>query len=303
MPGFLVEGDLITGGGAVISQRDRLLQACETGGGQTLVHPTLGTIQSVCCPGIGSIERRNLGRAFEIRLTLTVSGNRLFPNTTVSTAAANTDAASKTGIQALADIVKSSPASMAAGAAVVQQAVATAVGWYQVGVTAVNDVSASSAPYRRSLAISCVCSTAANPSDSATLIELVLSATKGRSTPQRRSSTPITYPGQFAFGVTYTTVCYGDLVLAKPWRVLTPIKGLTGALMWLIHGCILRFREPRLSRGTRAGELICRTGSWRKYDQCSLRDPHDASDEGVVDLHDHAFAAVFMRRGHMPRLT
>jgi hypothetical protein len=45
-------------------------------------------------------------------------------------------------------------------------------------------------------------------------------------------------------GVTYTTVGYGDLVLAKPWRVLTPIKGLTGALMWLIHGCIFRFREP-----------------------------------------------------------
>jgi hypothetical protein len=39
-------------------------------------------------------------------------------------------------------------------------------------------------------------------------------------------------------------VGYGDLVLAKPWRVLTPIKGLTGALMWLIHGCIFRFREP-----------------------------------------------------------
>jgi len=57
-------------------------------GGQTVVHPTLGTIQSVCCP----IERRNLGRAFEIRLTLSVSGNRLFPNTTVSTAAASTDA-------------------------------------------------------------------------------------------------------------------------------------------------------------------------------------------------------------------
>ncbi|CAN7759558.1 DNA circularization N-terminal domain-containing protein [Paraburkholderia hospita] len=102
--GFLVEGDLINGGGAVISQRDRLLQACETAGGQTLVHPTLGTIQSVCCPGIDSIERRNLGRAFEIWLTLTISGNRLFPTTTVSTAAASTGAASKTGIQALADL-------------------------------------------------------------------------------------------------------------------------------------------------------------------------------------------------------
>ena len=32
-------------------------------------------------------------------------------------------------------------------------------------------------------------------------------------------------------GVTYTTLGYGDLVLAKPWRVLAPIEGLTGVLM------------------------------------------------------------------------
>jgi prophage DNA circulation protein len=228
--GFLVEGDLITGGEAVISQRDRLLQACETAGGQTLVHPTLGTIQSVCCPGVDSIERRNLGRAFEIRLTLSVSGNRLFPNTTVSIAAASTDAASKTGIQALADFVKSSPASIAAGAAVVQQAVSTAVGWYQIGVTAVNDVkriigavstlagnfvrllgrgnsgisgsntqaqskasdllSASSAARASVMtAGAALQAAAANPSDSATLIELVLSARYGHRTSPARSLT------------------------------------------------------------------------------------------------------------------
>ncbi|WP_433693209.1 DNA circularization protein [Paraburkholderia phenoliruptrix] len=138
--GFLVEGDLVTGGGAVISQRDRLFQACETAGGQTLVHPTLGTVQSVCCLGVESIERRDLGRVFEIRLTLIVSGNRLFPTTTASTAAGSAAAASKTGLQALADFVKTSAASIAAGAAVVQQAVSTAVGWYEIGVTAINDV-------------------------------------------------------------------------------------------------------------------------------------------------------------------
>ena len=32
-------------------------------------------------------------------------------------------------------------------------------------------------------------------------------------------------------GVTYTTVGFGDLVLAKPWRVLAPIEALTGVLM------------------------------------------------------------------------
>jgi hypothetical protein len=31
--------------------------------------------------------------------------------------------------------------------------------------------------------------------------------------------------------VTYTSIGYGDLVLAKPWRLLAPIEGLTGILM------------------------------------------------------------------------
>ena len=32
-------------------------------------------------------------------------------------------------------------------------------------------------------------------------------------------------------GVTYTTVGYGDLVLAQPWRMLGPIESLMGVLM------------------------------------------------------------------------
>ncbi len=32
-------------------------------------------------------------------------------------------------------------------------------------------------------------------------------------------------------GVTYTTLGYGDLVLARPWRLLAPVEGLMGVLM------------------------------------------------------------------------
>jgi hypothetical protein len=32
-------------------------------------------------------------------------------------------------------------------------------------------------------------------------------------------------------GVTYTTVGYGDVVLAKPWRLLAPLESLIGVLM------------------------------------------------------------------------
>ena len=32
-------------------------------------------------------------------------------------------------------------------------------------------------------------------------------------------------------GVTYTSLGYGDVVLAKPWRLLAPIEGLVGIIM------------------------------------------------------------------------
>ena len=32
-------------------------------------------------------------------------------------------------------------------------------------------------------------------------------------------------------GVTYTTLGYGDLVLPREWRLLSPVEGLTGILM------------------------------------------------------------------------
>jgi hypothetical protein len=32
-------------------------------------------------------------------------------------------------------------------------------------------------------------------------------------------------------GVTYTTIGYGDVVMAKPWRLLAPLEGLMGILM------------------------------------------------------------------------
>ena len=37
-------------------------------------------------------------------------------------------------------------------------------------------------------------------------------------------------------GATYTTIGYGDLVLAKPWRILGPVEGLTGILMCGLSG-------------------------------------------------------------------
>ncbi|VVE01752.1 DNA circularization protein [Pandoraea terrigena] len=144
--GFLVEDDILlktVGGapvGSVVSQRNDLLAVCEDPGATILEHPTLGTIKNVVCLSVDITERRDLGRVFEFRLSLIVSGQQLFPTATSSTESNNEQQAAATGIAALADFVKTTASSISAGAAVVQQAVSTAVGWYQIGVTAVNDV-------------------------------------------------------------------------------------------------------------------------------------------------------------------
>ena len=47
---------------------------------------------------------------------------------------------------------------------------------------------------------------------------------------------PDTESAFYFSGVTYTTIGYGDLLLAKPWRVLAPVEGLTGILMCGLSG-------------------------------------------------------------------
>ena len=52
-------------------------------------------------------------------------------------------------------------------------------------------------------------------------------------------------------GVTYATIGYGDLVLAKPWRMFGPVEGLTGILMCglsagLFFAVVTRIYLPRL---------------------------------------------------------
>ncbi|MGU7812712.1 DNA circularization protein [Burkholderia sp. AW49-1] len=138
--GFLLDNDLKTGAGSVIEQRDNLLAVCEGPGTATLVHPTFGTIDSIACLGVETVERVDLGPVFEIRLTLIKSGPRKFPTTQVSTADDSADQAADLKSKSLLDYANDIAADIRNGAAVVQKAVSTVVSWYQLGVTAVNDV-------------------------------------------------------------------------------------------------------------------------------------------------------------------
>lgn len=136
--GFLVEDSLIYGGGSVIDQRNRLLHVC-AGGSHTLVHPTIGTLPDMVCLDL-SFEEDLSSTQIGVTFTFMRAGTRAYPKTTVTTAAASVNNASLTGFAALLNFVKTTATAIQAGAAIVQQAVSTAVGWYQFAVTAVNDV-------------------------------------------------------------------------------------------------------------------------------------------------------------------
>ena len=72
-----------------------------------------------------------------------------------------------------------------------------------------------------------------------------------------RGSLPNAESAFYFSGVTYTTLGYGDLVLAKPWRLLAPIEGLMGVLMCgLSTGCFFvvlsRVHQSRHEKSTAA---------------------------------------------------
>ncbi|MFM0243781.1 DNA circularization protein [Paraburkholderia sediminicola] len=139
--GFLVENSLVYGGGPVIQQRDRLFNMCvaKDAPPRTLVHPTFGTVPNMLCVNL-EFEEDLSSTQIGVTFTFMKAGARAYPTTTVTTAAASINNASLMGIAALLNFVQKTASAIQAGAAVVQQAVSTAVGWYQFAVTAVNDV-------------------------------------------------------------------------------------------------------------------------------------------------------------------
>lgn len=138
--GFLVEDSLVYGGGGVIAQRESLLAACEAAGAKTLVHPTFGSVQSVTCLDVEVEERKDLGRVFEFTMTLIVTGVRQYPGASQSTGDAVAEAADEVREKSLWDLAREVTEDIRQGAAVVRQAVSTAVSYYQIAVGLVNRV-------------------------------------------------------------------------------------------------------------------------------------------------------------------
>ncbi|BEV15149.1 DNA circularization N-terminal domain-containing protein [Herbaspirillum sp. DW155] len=143
--GFLLQNDLVYKGGAVIQQRDRLVDILEkrfdqTNPGLQLVHPTMGTLNNVCCINCDIQEHTEHGGYFEIRFDFIVSGARKYPVSATSTEGQVASAADAVKSASLIDYLANIAAAVKKGAAVVKQAISTAVGWYTQALGLVNDV-------------------------------------------------------------------------------------------------------------------------------------------------------------------
>lgn len=140
--GYLVEDSLIYGGGPVLVQRAAMLDRCDRIGPKTLIHPIFGEKKNVLCVALEFSEERESGRVIEVRFTFMEAGERVFPTSVTSTGDENASQALLTGFAATLDWVARQASFVIAGAATIQQYVATAVRWYQFAITAIGDVKA-----------------------------------------------------------------------------------------------------------------------------------------------------------------
>lgn len=136
--GFLIENSKIYGGGSVILQREKLIAAVEKPGPGILIHPTLGRL-NVSCRNLAVNERADLGRVFEIALTIVEAGERVFPNAAPATGELVGSAADAADAAASEDFVSVAIGALEKGAAVVQQAVRTTQSYTAIGERLVSD--------------------------------------------------------------------------------------------------------------------------------------------------------------------
>ncbi|NTZ82193.1 DNA circulation family protein [Burkholderia metallica] len=137
--GFLIENSRVYGGGPVITQRDRLVDVCEKGA-QTLIHPTFGRVDNVACLASEASESIEHGRVIMVRFVFLRQGARIYPSQTTDTKSTLESIADSVGLGAVADFVTDVATAVQTGAVAVQTAVNTAIGWYQIAESDINDV-------------------------------------------------------------------------------------------------------------------------------------------------------------------
>ncbi|WP_175777524.1 DNA circularization protein [Burkholderia anthina] len=137
--GFLVENSRVYGGGPVITQRNRLVEVCESGP-QTFVHPTFGRIENVACLDSQASESIEHGRVIMVRFVFQKQGARIYPNQSTDTTTALQSLASSLGLGAVSDFIDKVAKDIQQGATVVMTASATVSGWIQIAQAGIDDV-------------------------------------------------------------------------------------------------------------------------------------------------------------------
>ena len=136
--GFLVEGDIITGGGDVIAQRDSLIAVAESPTPSTLIHPTYGTWE-VNLSEISISEKWNEGRYFEISFSFVEEGKKIFPSVTAVTGDQVEASALATALSTAASFVLQAVKWVHLGQGVIRMALATASTWCAIARSVAND--------------------------------------------------------------------------------------------------------------------------------------------------------------------
>jgi prophage DNA circulation protein len=129
---FEVQGFLV--GDDVYSQRDQMVQACETQGPGTLVHPTMGVI-SVALLEFAITDRRERGRYVECSFVFIAAGDVLFPTLLSDAGDLVLQGASALGLGSVADLKKSLSNLVSVPLAAIQPALSFA----KQAVSAAND--------------------------------------------------------------------------------------------------------------------------------------------------------------------
>lgn len=136
--GFLLENDIVTGGGGVVVQRDALIAAAESPNPVTLIHPTYGT-WSVNVQQIEIIERWDQGRYFEVFFKIIEAGQRVFPVVQMDYFGALQASGLQAHIATLTGYVTEAIKLVHRAAWVIRTAKATALSWLNIGYGVVND--------------------------------------------------------------------------------------------------------------------------------------------------------------------
>lgn len=136
--GFLLEGDVIYGGGDAMAQRDKLVAAAEAAGKGSLVHPTLGLL-TVNVDELAVVEKWDQGRYFEITFTFVEAGQRVFPSISASTGSSLNDAADSFDVASVLSFVGQINSILRWPVEAVKQAIATAAAWGAIAGNLAND--------------------------------------------------------------------------------------------------------------------------------------------------------------------